>query len=230
MSSEPVILIVDDEQQIRRLLQITLEGGGFRVAEATTGEEGLLRTRMDRPEAVILDLGLPDMDGLEVLRAIRLESSVPVVILSARNAEQDIVTSLNAGADDYLVKPFRTGELIARIRAALRHRPDEPTERIFRAGAIEVDLDKRIVKKDGEQVKLTATEYSLLSLFVKNPGRVLTHRFILEKVWGPTYVDETHYSRIYVAQLRKKLEENPAEPSLLVTESGIGYRLVVETE
>jgi two-component system, OmpR family, KDP operon response regulator KdpE len=230
MSSEPVILIVDDEQQIRRLLQITLEGAGFRVAEATSGEEGLLRARMDRPEAVILDLGLPDMDGQDVLRALRLESSVPVVILSARNAEQDIVTSLNAGADDYLVKPFRTGELIARLSTALRHRPDEPTERIFHAGSVEVDLDKRIVRKNGEQVKLTATEYSLFALFVRNPGRVLTHRFILEKVWGPTYVEETHYSRIFVAQLRKKLEENPAEPALLVTESGIGYRLVVEEE
>jgi two-component system KDP operon response regulator KdpE len=228
MNTSPVILIVDDEQQIRRLLTISLESHGFTVAEASTGEEGLLRASMDRPEAIILDLGLPDMDGREVLRKLRLTQQTPVVILSVRNSEQDIVSCLEEGADDYLVKPFRTGELIARIRTALRHRPDEPVERVFRAGSLEVDLDKRIVRKNGEQVKLTATEYSLLGLFVKNPGRVLTHRFILERVWGPTYVDETHYSRIYVAQLRKKLEDNPAEPKLLVTESGIGYRLVVD--
>jgi two-component system KDP operon response regulator KdpE len=228
MNTSPVILIVDDEQQIRRLLTISLESHGFTVAEAVTGEEGLLRASMDRPEAIILDLGLPDMDGREVLRKLRLTHQTPVVILSVRNSEQDIVSCLEDGADDYLVKPFRTGELIARVRTALRHRPDEPVERIFRTGSLEVDLDKRIVRKEGEQVKLTATEYSLLSLFVKNPGRVLTHRFILEKVWGPTYVDETHYSRIYIAQLRKKLEDNPAEPKLLVTESGIGYRMVVD--
>jgi two-component system KDP operon response regulator KdpE len=228
MKNAPVILIVDDEQQIRRLLTISLESSGFSVAEAATGEEGLLRAAMDRPEAIILDLGLPDMDGREVLRKLRLTSQTPVVILSARNAEQDIVTCLEEGADDYLVKPFRTGELVARMRAALRHRPDEPAERLFRAGSLEMDLDRRIVRKNGEQVKLTATEYALLSLFVKNPGRVLTHRFILERVWGPTYVDETHYSRIYIAQLRKKLEDNPADPKLLVTESGIGYRLVVD--
>jgi two-component system KDP operon response regulator KdpE len=228
MNDGPVILIVDDEQQIRRLLTISLESNGFGVAEAVTGEEGILRASMDRPELIILDLGLPDMDGREVLRKLRLAGQTPVVILSARNSEQDIVSCLEEGADDYLVKPFRTGELIARIKAALRHRPDEPAERVFRVGSIEVDLDKRMVKRDGEQVKLTATEYSLLSLFVKNPGRVLTHKYILERVWGPTYVDETHYSRIYIAQLRKKLEDNPAEPKLLVTESGIGYRMVVD--
>jgi two-component system KDP operon response regulator KdpE len=228
MNSRPVILIVDDEQQIRRLLGLTLDSSGFSVAEASSGEEGLLRASTDHPAAIILDLGLPDMDGREVLRRIRLTLQIPVIILSVKNSEQDVVSCLEAGADDYLVKPFRTGELIARVRTALRHRPDEPVDRIVRVGSLEVDLDRRIVRKAGEQVKLTATEFSLLALFVKNPGRVLTHKYILEKVWGPTFVEETHYSRIYVALLRKKLEDAPAEPILFVTESGIGYRLVVD--
>jgi two-component system, OmpR family, KDP operon response regulator KdpE len=230
MSGGPSILIIDDEHQIRRLLEITLTGKGFRIHQAESAEEGLLRVTMDRPDLIILDLGLPDLDGREVLRRIRLNSSTPVVILSVRNSEQDIVSCLEAGADDYLIKPFRTGELVARVRAALRHRPATPAKRVLSFGAIAVDLDARIVKKNGEPVKLTNTEYSLLSLFVQNAGRVLTHRSILEQVWGPTFAEETHYSRIYVAQLRKKLEDDPANPKLIVTEAGVGYRLEAEEE
>ena len=225
----PVVLIIDDEPQIRRLLEITLEGNEFRVVQAATGEEGLLHAGMDRPDLVILDLGLPDMEGLEVLRKLRQIRSVPVIILSVRSSEQDIITLLENGADDYLVKPFRTGELIARVRAALRHRPLDPSQQIVHAGSLEIDLDARTVNRKGEIVKLTATEYSLLALFVKHAGRVLTHKFILEQVWGPAFSEETQYSRVYVAQLRKKIEEDPSRPSLIITESGIGYRFMVES-
>lgn len=222
------ILVIDDEAQIRRLLELTLEANGFKVFQAASGGDGILRIAMDRPELIILDLGLPDAEGIDILRKIRETSAIPVVILSVRASEQDIIGCLEAGADDYLIKPFRTGELIARVRAALRHRRDEPLERVFTVDDIVVDLDGRTVKSHGELVKLTATEYSLLALFVRNAGKVLTHRYILEQVWGPSYADETHYSRIYVAQLRKKLENDPSKPKLILTESGIGYRLAVE--
>lgn len=228
MTGGPSILVIDDEQQIRRLLQISLEANGFAVCLASSGEEGLLRASMERPELIILDLGLPDLDGTEVLRKIRQTTATPVIILSVRNTEQDIISCLESGADDYLIKPFRTGELVARIHAALRHRPSEPPERVFRLGPLEVELDSRIVKKGGQIIKLTGTEYAMLALFVRNPGRVLTHRYILEQVWGPTFAEETHYSRIYVAQLRRKLEDDPSNPRLILTESGIGYRLAVE--
>jgi two-component system KDP operon response regulator KdpE len=224
MSSRPSILVIDDEPQIRRLLQITLETNGFAVHQAMNGEEGLIRAGMDRPDLVILDLGLPDMDGLEVLKKIRHVRPVPVLILSVRNSEQDIVESLQQGADDYLVKPFRTGELIARVRSALRHRPLTPAEKILRIGTLEINLEGRTVKKHGEYVKLTATEYACLALFVHNAGRVLTHRYLLEQVWGPTFGEENQYLRVYVAQLRKKIEEDPSNPKLIVTESGVGYR------
>jgi two-component system KDP operon response regulator KdpE len=228
MSAGVSILVIDDEAQIRRLLQLALEANSFKVFQASTGEEGILRIAMDRPELIVLDLGLPDMEGIEVLRRIRQTSATPVVILSVRASEQEIIRCLESGANDYLVKPFRTGELIARVRVALRHRHDEPLERIFTVDDIVIDLDGRTVKRHGENVKLTATEYSLLALFVRNAGKVLTHRFILEQVWGPSYAEETHYSRIYVAQLRKKLENDPSNPKLILTESGIGYRLAVE--
>lgn len=224
----PSILIVDDEPQIRRLLELTLEANGCRVFQASTGEEGLLRASTDRPDLVILDLGLPDAEGIEILRRMRRGSTIPVMILSVRNAERDIIACLDAGADDYLVKPFRTGELVARVHAALRHRQPLPEGAQFHTGPIEVDLGARIVRKNGEIVKLTGTEYSLLSLFVRNAGKVLTHRYILEQVWGPTFAEESQYTRVYVALLRKKLEDDPANPRLLITESGIGYRLAGE--
>lgn len=224
----PVVLVIDDEPQMRRLLQLTLESSGFTARVATNGNEGSVMAASERPELIILDLGLPDVDGLEVLKKIREWSSVPILILSVRSAENDIIACLDAGADDYLVKPFRTGELLARVRTALRHRQATEEKEVFVFHNLSVDLSSRIVKKAGEIIRLTATEYALLALFVKNAGRVLTHRFILEQVWGPTHAEETQYTRVYVGQLRKKIEDDPSNPKLLLTESGIGYRLFVD--
>jgi two-component system KDP operon response regulator KdpE len=228
MTNLPVVLIIDDEPQMRRLLQISLEAQGYKVTQASSGEEGITHAAMDRPEAIILDLGLPDLDGKEVLRRIREWGSMPILILSVRNAEQEIIGCLEAGADDYLTKPFRTGELAARLRTAMRHRQPMTPDEKFTFGNVHVDLASRVVRKGEETVKLTATEYSLLLLLIRNAGRVLTHHYILEQVWGPTFAEETQYSRVYIAQLRKKLEDNPARPRLIVTESGIGYRLATE--
>ncbi len=230
MSNEPAILVIDDEIQIRRLLKLTLEANGFKIYLAESGEDGLIRAAMDRPDLIILDLGLPDADGIDILKKLREWATLPILILSVRNAEQDIIAALDAGADDYLPKPFRTGELLARIRTALRHRQATPTETVFAFGAVIVDLAARTVKKGGEFIKLTATEYSLLSLFVRNAGKVLTHRYILEQVWGHAYADETQYTRVYVGQLRKKLEDDPTNPRHLLTESGIGYRLAMDED
>ena len=228
MSNETPILVIDDEIQIRRLLQITLEAAGYRVHLAASGGEGLRQAAAVRPEIVILDLGLPDEDGIGILKKLREWATFPILILSVRTSEQDIVAALDGGADDYLTKPFRTAELLARVRTAIRHRQPVGQEAVFRSGPLSVDLAARVVKKRGETVKLTPTEYSLLALFVRNAGKVLTHRFILQQVWGPTFEEETQYSRIYIAQLRKKLEDDPSKPKMLVTESGIGYRLSVE--
>jgi two-component system KDP operon response regulator KdpE len=227
MSTPPSILVIDDEAQMRRLLQISLEAAGYRVHAASSGKEGLQQVAMTRPEIVILDLGLPDEDGIEVLKKIREWATIPVIILSVRASEQDIVSALDAGADDYLTKPFRTGELLARVRASLRHHQTTAQGEVFACGDLSVDLAARVVKKKGELVKLTPTEYSLLSLFVRNAGKVLTHRYILQQVWGPTFEEESQYSRVYVGQLRKKLEDDPSSPKLLLTESGIGYRLAI---
>jgi two-component system KDP operon response regulator KdpE len=229
MSTLPSILIIDDEAQMRRLLQISLEAAGYKVHTASSGKEGLQQVAMARPETVILDLGLPDEDGIEVLKKIREWATIPVIILSVRASEQDIVSALDAGADDYLTKPFRTGELLARVRTSLRHHQTTVQGEVFTCGDLSVDLAARVVKKKGELVKLTPTEYSLLSLFVRNAGKVLTHRYILQQVWGPTFEEESQYSRVYVGQLRKKLEDDPSNPKLLLTESGIGYRLAVES-
>jgi two-component system KDP operon response regulator KdpE len=223
--NEPVVLVIDDEVQIRRLLQLTLESNNYRVVKAETAEEGLRRAAMDRPDLVILDLGLPDMDGMEVLKRLREWASTPIIILSVRSSEVEIISCLDAGADDYLVKPYRSGELLARVRTAIRHHPSALSQTTFRSGNLEVDLAARTAKRSGQHLKLTATEYKLLSLFVRNAGRVLTHHYILEQVWGPTFREETEYTRVYVGQLRKKIEEDPARPKLLITESGIGYRL-----
>ena len=228
MSDKIPILVIDDEIQIRRLLQINLEAAGYKVHLATSGEDGLRQAAMVRPELIVLDLGLPDMDGIEVLRKLREWTPVPAIILSVRSSEQDIVAALDAGSDDYLTKPFRTGELLARVRAALRHQQMTEHGTVFQSGPLVVDLAGRVVKRNGEIVKLTPTEYSLLALFVRNAGKVLTHRTILQQIWGPTFEGETQYSRVYVAQLRKKLEDDPAKPQLFQTESGIGYRLSVD--
>lgn len=228
MSNQPSVLIIDDEIQMRRLLQITLEAAGFKVHLATSGHEGLQQAAMVRADVIILDLGLPDIDGIEVLKKLREWSTAPIIILSVRASEQDIIAALDAKADDYLTKPFRTGELLARVRAALRHRQAIEQGTTFKTGSLTVDLAARLVKKKDEILKLTPTEYSLLALFVRNAGRVLTHQYILREVWGPTFEEESQYSRVYVAQLRKKIEDDPTNPKLLVTESGIGYRLATE--
>jgi two-component system KDP operon response regulator KdpE len=228
MSNQPSILVIDDEIQIQRLLQITLEASGYKVHLATSGGEGLQQVAMVRPEIVILDLGLPDMDGVEVLKKLREWATFPIIILSVRASEQDIISALDAGADDYLTKPFRSGELVARVRTALRHHQTIEQGTIFQSGSLYVDLANRIVKKNEEIVKLTPTEYSLLALFVRNAGKVLTHGYILKEIWGPTFEEESQYSRVYLAQLRKKLENDPTKPQLFLTESGIGYRLSVE--
>ncbi len=224
-SHHPHILIVDDEIQMRRLLEHTLEENHYRVTVAENGSRALTHASMDRPDMTILDLGLPDMEGVEVLRKLREWSSMPVLILTVRDTEETIVQSLDAGADDYLTKPFRMGELLARIRILLRRRTTAQDSTVYSAGSITVDLAARIVKKHDTIVKLTPIEYALLVLFIRNAGRVLTHNYILKEVWGPTYEDETQYLRVFVAQLRKKLEDDPAHPKLFLTESGIGYRL-----
>ncbi len=228
MTTAIKILAIDDEIQIRRLLQLTLEPHGYQIKFAETGSDGILSAGSERPELIILDLGLPDMDGSAVLKRIREWTTTPIIILSVRNTETDIIACLDAGADDYLVKPFRTGELVARVRTALRHRPRILEKEQFTTGDLFVDLSARIVRKGVTTLKLTATEYSLLALFVRNAGRVLTHKYILEQVWGPTFAEEAQYTRVYVGQLRKKIEKDPAHPKILLTESGIGYRLHVD--
>lgn len=226
--NKPTILVIDDEQQIQRLLELTLEPKGYSVRLAGTGNDGTIMAASERPDLIILDLGLPDLDGLQVLRKIRQWSQVPVLILSVRNSEADIVSCLDAGANDYLVKPFRTGELLARVRAALRGHLSEEEKTVFSTHGLTVDLAGRTVKRGNDTLKLTATEYALLALFVRNAGRVLTHKFILEQVWGPAHAEEAQYTRVYVGTLRKKIERDPANPRIILTESGIGYRLSVD--
>jgi two-component system, OmpR family, KDP operon response regulator KdpE len=221
------VLVIDDEIQIRRLLRITLEKQGFDVYEAETGKDGLRMVLVAKPDVIVLDLGLPDRDGLTVLTDLRSWSTVPVIILSVRNTEEDIVRLLNAGADDYLIKPFNTGEFIARIQVAIKHHAPQTVEKAFTTGRLTVDLFNREVKVAGETIKLTPTEYALVRFFVQHAGRILTHRQILREVWGPNMEDETNYLRVYVNALRKKVETNPQMPELLVTEPGVGYRLMV---
>ncbi len=225
-NQNPLALVIDDEVQIRRLLKITLEGNGYRVIEAANGQDGLTEAATKRPDVVLLDLGLPDMDGLVVLKRLREWSRVPVIVLSVREREEDKIAALDNGADDYVTKPFSAGELLARLRVAHRRATPADDITVFRCGAIEVDLTSRIVRKNGKEVKLTATEYSLLKLLVHHAGRVVTHRQILREVWGPTYEEQTHYLRVYIGHLRDKLEENPAKPQIFTTEPGIGYRLI----
>jgi len=219
-------LVIDDELQMRRLLRVCLEANGYRVLEAATGTEGIAEAAQHPPDVVILDLGLPDMEGVAVLKRLREWSQVPVVVLSVRDREEDKIAALDNGADDYVTKPFSSGELLARLRVAQRHATPASEATVFRSGQLEVDLAARVVKLKGKEVKLTATEYSLLRLFVQHAGKVLTHRQILREVWGPNYVEQTHYLRVYLAHLREKLEASPAQPELLITEPGVGYRFV----
>jgi two-component system, OmpR family, KDP operon response regulator KdpE len=221
------VLIIDDEPQIRRLLTLTLEANNFKVIEAASGKEGLLAISMQHPDVVLLDLGLPDMDGLQVLAQLRQWSQIPLIILSVRNAEETMIDALDSGADDYVTKPFNTGELLARLRVSLRHSLKLEESPIFASGDLEVDLLSRTVNLAGREVRLTALEYSILALFIKHSGRVLTHNFVIREIWGSPYADNSQILRVHIAQLRKKIEKNPAIPSLLITEPGVGYRLKV---
>jgi two-component system KDP operon response regulator KdpE len=220
------ILVIDDETPIRRLLEITLQSNGYSVMQAATAREGLEKTVNHSPDLIILDLGLPDENGQAMLKKMREWSMVPVIILSVQNQEECIITALDNGANDYLVKPFRTGELLARIRSVLRGSLVEETDPVIRLNGLEIDLSARTVKKDNEWVKLTATQYSLLALFGKNEGKVLTHQYLLREVWGPDYIDQLQYLRVFIAQLRKKIEKDANYPEHIVTESGVGYRFV----
>lgn len=218
------ILIIDDEPQIRKLLQINLESNDYKVIQASTGKEGLILSANHPPDLILLDIGLPDKSGHEILKELREWYNKPIVILSVQDNELDIVSALDNGATDYLTKPFRTGELLARIRSAIRRSQNTENNSNIICGDIEIDLISRTVKRKGETVKLTSTEYNLLALFAKNEGKVLTHQFILKEVWGYSYQTETQYLRVFVGTLRKKLEENPNNPKHILTESGVGYR------
>jgi two-component system, OmpR family, KDP operon response regulator KdpE len=225
------VLIVDDEPQIRRFLRTSLSAHGYRVVEASGGREAIILTATERPELVLLDLGLPDMDGLEVIRQLREWSAVPIIVVSVRGQEGEKIEALDGGADDYVTKPFGMGELLARIRTALRHRLQaELDEPVFRAAGLTVDLAKRVVTVDDHEVKLTPKEYDLLRVLVTHAGKVITHQHLLREVWGPGSVHETHYLRVYIGQLRQKIEPDPAQPRYLLTEPGVGYRLRMEDE
>lgn len=218
------ILIIDDEPQIRKLLEITLESNDYKVLQASNGKEGLVQAATHPPELIILDLGLPDKSGHEILKTLRTWYNKSILILSVQNNETDIVAALDAGATDYLTKPFRSAELLARIRAAIRRNqlPDDSPH--IQSGSLQIDLVARTVKRNHVLVKLTSTEFNLLALFAKNEGRVLTHQFILKEIWGHAYHTETQYLRVFVGTLRKKIEDNPNQPAHIITESGVGYR------
>lgn len=228
---EPIVVLIEDEPQIRRFLRATLTAEGYRLFEATTGADGLVQAGSRQADVVIVDLGLPDMDGLDVIRRLREWSAVPVIVLSARGQERDKVTALDVGADDYVSKPFGAGELLARIRVALRHAAGashQADEAAFRVGDLEVDLLRRHVSVRGVEVRLTPIEYRLLATLVGHAGKVVTHQQLLREVWGPSQGEQAHYVRVYMAHLRGKLEAEPARPRYLRTEPGVGYRLVVD--
>jgi two-component system KDP operon response regulator KdpE len=225
---KPLVLLIEDEPEMRRFLRASLENNGYQLAEATTAREGIAQAASRPPDAILLDLGLPDADGIEVTRQIREWSTIPIVVVSARGREQDKVAALDAGADDYLTKPFGVGELLARLRVALRHasrRQAGAEESTFVTGDLKVDLARRQVFVAGREVHLTRTEYKLLVTLVHHAGRVLTHRMLLKEVWGPNAVGHAHYVRVYMTQLRHKLEKDPAQPEYFLTEPGVGYRL-----
>jgi two-component system KDP operon response regulator KdpE len=230
MAKQPKILIVDDEPQILRALRAGLTAHGYAVVSAADGEEALDKAAAELPDAVILDLNLPKRGGLDVCRSLREWSAVPIIVLSVRDAERDKVAALDLGADDYLTKPFGTDELLARLRVALRHagRESEPAEPVVKAGDVTIDLARHIVRRGGEEVRLTATEYKLLAYLAANPGRVLTHTQILSHVWGSGYETETQNLRVYVSQLRRKLDPESLQPQMITTEPGIGYRFIVD--
>lgn len=220
------ILVIDDEAPIRKLLEITLESNDYKVWLAETGKEGILLAVNHPPELILLDIGLPDKSGHDVLKELRAWYNKAIIILSVQNSEEDIVRALDNGATDYLTKPFRNAELLARIRSVIRRNQTNDDSSIFSCGNLQIDFGARIIKLNGVQLKLTATEYNLLSLFMKNEGRVLTHQYILKEIWGIGYQTETQYLRVFVGTLRKKIEENPNQPKHIITESGVGYRFI----
>lgn len=230
MSQQATILLIEDEPEIRRFLRTSLPAHGFRLHEATTGKDGFIEIKARNPDLILLDLGLPDLDGTEMIRQVREWTQIPIVVLSARDQEQAKVAALDLGADDYVTKPFGVNELLARIRAALRHasRTSERGESVFALGDLKVDLGRRHVLVSEKEVHLTPIEYKLLTTLIRYAGKVLTHRQLLKEVWGPLHVDEGHYLRVYMRQLRNKLEKTPAHPRYLVTELGVGYRLRTE--
>jgi two-component system KDP operon response regulator KdpE len=225
---EPIIVVIEDDPPIRRFLRTSLSTQGFIVHEAESGKQGIIEAGVRKPDLLILDLGLPDINGIDVIKAVRSWSEIPIIILSARNGEQQKIDALDAGADDYLTKPFGFGELLARIRVALRHANrtyEQAQNDVFQTANLQMDLLNRIVKIDNQEVHLTPIQYRLLSVLVKHAGKVLTHQQILKEVWGPSYKENSHYLRIYMSQLRQKLEADPTQPKFLLTESGVGYRL-----
>jgi two-component system, OmpR family, KDP operon response regulator KdpE len=224
MNESDSILIIDDEVQIRRLLEISLNSNGYKTLFASDGREGLTSAATHHPSLIILDLGLPDIDGLDLLIKLREWYTKPIIILTVRNSEDDIIKALDNGANDYLTKPFRSGELLARVRSAIRLITVTTNNPVLEFGSLSIDLAKHVVRRNDEIIKLTVTEFSLLSLLAKNQGRVLTHQFLLKEIWGYSYLEQTQYLRVFIAQLRKKIENNPSKPELLITESGIGYR------
>ena len=224
-ATKPTLLVIDDEKQIRRLLRVTLEGEGYKVRETETGQLGLQEVAHAAPDGIILDLGLPDIDGTEVIKRLREWSKVPVLVLSVREGEGDKIAALDAGADDYLTKPFSGGELLARVRAILRRMPAANEPAVVRVGGLELDQSARVVRRDGAEVHLTAKEYALFQLLVQHRGKVVTHRQILRELWGPNAEDNTHYLRVHMTHLRQKLEADPHTPRHLKTDAGIGYRL-----
>lgn len=224
--NKPQILVIDDEAQMQKLLEITLQSNGYSVQVAGSAREGLALASAHPPEMILLDLGLPDEDGHIVLMKLREWYTAPVIILSVQSDEVNIIRALDNGANDYLAKPFRTGELLARIRSALRSVNQHENEPVTVFGDLEIDFGSRSVKKNGDPVRLTATEYSLLTLFARHEGKVLTHQYLLREVWGPGYINQSQYLRVFIAQLRKKIENDPNHPSFIVTESGVGYRFI----
>lgn len=220
------VLIIDDEPQIRKLLKVSLGAHGYDVYESITGSDAVTQAAAIKPDLVILDLGLPDLDGKEVVRRLREWSDLPILVLTVRDQEKEKIDALDAGADDYITKPFSIGELLARMRVSIRraaHTGDEP---VIQCGDLSVDLSQRRVTIDNQEIKLTPTEYDIMKILAQNAGKVLTHRQLLKAVWGDTYADDTHYVRVYIGQLRRKIEPNPTQPRYIITESGIGYRLM----
>jgi len=229
MTEGGLILVVDDEVQIRRFLKISLESGGYKVVETETGKEGITQAATISPDVIILDLGLPDMEGLEFVQKVREWSKIPIIVLTVKDSDSDKVLLLDNGADDYLTKPFSINELKARIRVAYRHKYKKEEPYIFKSGSLAIDFSTRIVKKNDEKVKLTPKEYAVLSLLARNAGKVLTQNYILRELWGPYFQEESQYLRIYIMQIRRKIEEEPGNPKIIITEPGVGYRLIDES-